>query len=95
MDNSKLKNLKFTIYGWMAKEHFLPAEQLPIFAFIYEYSGDANIATYEVLKQLFVNNMFTEFKLKSAIKILKTKGLIEEFADDSGCYTYFASKVFY
>lgn len=77
-----VSKLSWKIYRWMIEEHYLPGEQLTIFAFIYEYSGNDEISNYDVIKQLFVKKSgFSELALEDVLKHLISKQLIEASAD--------------
>lgn len=76
MEKIDVSKLSWKIYRWMLEEHYLPGEQLTIFAFIYEYSGNDEISNYDVIKQLFVKPSFTEVKLEAVINLLLIKDLI-------------------
>ena len=76
MEKIDVSKLSWKSYRWMLEEHYLPGEQLTIFAFIYEYSGNDEISNYDVIKQLFVKPSFTEVKLEAVINLLLIKDLI-------------------
>ena len=81
MEKIDVSKLSWKIYRWMIEEHHLPGEQLTIFAFIYEYSGNNEISNYDVIKQLFIKPGFSERALEDVLNHLISKQLIEASAD--------------
>ena len=84
MTDEQLTNLSYKVYRWMFLEHHIPDNQLNIFAFIYEYSGDSEIASFSVLQQLLVSKTYTKFMLERDLRLLIHKDLIEEESDSQG-----------
>lgn len=85
-----LNKLNWKIERWMIDEHYLPGNQLIIYGFIYEYSGQKDIANYEILKQLFVKASYPEEDLQRDLANLEHKFLIEHKLDDFWRRTYTA-----
>lgn len=81
MTDEQLNNLSYIVYRWMFLEHHVPDNQLNIFAFIYKYSGDSEIASFSVLQQLLVSKTYTKFMLERDLRLLIHKGIIEEESD--------------
>lgn len=84
MTDEQINNLDWKVYQWMIDEHYLPGQQLIIFSFIHEYSGNKDIATIDILDRLFVHKGYTRFMLEHELTMLICKGLIDENQDPDG-----------